>query len=94
MVQKKVVNIILRPKRQVTLPKYVCELLRISTGDVLELTVENASLIARPKKARSLIALKEIRRVFQRSGITEEELLKKGRTVRQSIVSERHGSRA
>ena len=60
MVRKKETVVILRPKRQVTLPREICERLGIKPGDVLELTVENSSLVAKPRKARSLEALKTI----------------------------------
>ena len=50
MVVRKVSDIVIRPKRQVTLPKDICDQLGIDTGDVLELTVENSVITARPRK--------------------------------------------
>ena len=92
MENKKSVNITLRPKRQVTLPREIVEQLGISTGDILEITVENTTLIARPRKNRALESLREIQQAFQRSGITEEELQEEGKRIRQEIVRERsHG---
>ncbi len=93
MMEKKVVDIMLRPKRQVTLPKEICDQLGIGPGDVLELTVEDSSIVARPRKTVALEALKEIQQAFQRSGITEEELQKAGRRVRQEVARERHGAK-
>jgi len=93
MAKKKVSSIVLRPKRQVTIPGDICERLGIQPGDMLELTVEDSVLIARPKKKISMEALKEIQQAFKRSGITEEELLEAGRKVRQEVAREKYGSR-
>ncbi len=93
MTEKKVANVVLRPKRQVTLPKEICNQLGIGPGDVLELTVEDSTIIARPRKMVALESLKEIQQAFQRSGITEEELQKAGRRVRQEVARERYGAK-
>ena len=94
MKEKNVANIVLRPKRQVTLPREVCDQLGIGPGDVLELTVEDSTIVARPRKTVALEALNEIQQAFRRSGITEAELQKTGRQVRQTTASERYGARA
>ncbi len=94
MTEKKVADVMLRPKRQLTLPGEICDQLGIEPGDVLELMVEDSTLIARPRKTIALEALKEIRKAFQRSGITEEELQKTGRRIRQEVARERYGARA
>ncbi len=94
MTEKKAADVVLRPKRQVTLPREICEQLGIGPGDVLELTVEDATLIARPRKTAALEALKEIQQAFQRSGITGEELQKAGRRIRQEVARERYGAKA
>ena len=93
MTGKKVADIVLRPKRQVTIPKEVCDQLGIGTGDVLELTVEDSTIVARPRKTVALEALKEIQQAFKRSGITEEELQKTGRRVRQEVAREHYGAK-
>ena len=90
---RKVANVVLRPKRQVTLPKEICNQLGIELGDVLELMVEDSALIAKPRKSVALEALKEIQQTFQRSGITEEELQEAGRRVRQEIARERYSAK-
>ncbi len=94
MAGKKGNDAVLRPKRQVTLPREICEQLGLMTGDILELAVENSRLVARPRKNRSLEALKEIQKAFLHSGVKEEELLEEGRRVRQEIARERHGGKA
>lgn len=94
MAEKKAADVVLRPKRQVTLPKEICDRLGIGPGDVLELTVEDSTIIARPRKTVALEALKEIRQAFRRSGISEEELQETGRRVRQEVARERYGAKA
>lgn len=94
MAVKKETDVVLRPKRQVTLPKEICERLGIEPGDVLELTVEDSSLVAKPRKTRSLEALKTIQQIFQCSGVTEDELLEAGRKARREIVGERSDDKA
>ena len=91
MAVRKVADIVIRPKRQVTLPKDICDQLGIDTGDVLELTVENSVITARPRKSAALESLKEIQQAFKRSGMAAEEVLNTGRRVREEIARERYG---
>ena len=94
MAAKKVSDIVIRPKRQVTLPKDICDQLGIDTGDVLELTVENSVITARPRKSAALESLKEIQQAFKRSGMDEEDILNTGRRVREEVARERYGVKA
>jgi len=94
MTERKAADVVLRPKRQVTLPREICDQLGIGPGDVLEVTIEDSVIIARPRKTAALEALREIQQVFQRSGITEEELQKTGRQVRREVIKERYGAKA
>lgn len=94
MTEKKASDVVLRPKRQVTLPKEICDQMGIQPGDVLELTVEDSTLIARPRKTVALEALKEIQKAFKRSGISEEELQESGRRIRQEVAREHYSVKA
>jgi AbrB family looped-hinge helix DNA binding protein len=94
MKEKKLDNVVLRPKRQVTLPREVCERLGIQPGDILEVTVEDCTLVARPRKAIALDALKEIQQAFKRSDVTEQELQEKGRQIRREVAREHYGAKA
>jgi len=94
MAAKKAADVILRPKRQVTLPKDICEQLGIGPGDVLEIRVEEATIVARPRKIAAIEALREIQQVFERSGVAEEEVQKTGRRIRQEVARERYGAKA
>lgn len=90
MAEKKT-NVVLRPKRQITIPRSICDQLGIKPGDSLELTVEGSVLKAEPRKRRALDALKEIHAAFERSGVTEEELLEEGRKTRRETTREGSG---
>ena len=89
MKEIKTTEVVLRPKRQMTLPREVCDSLGIQTGDILEITVNENILTARPRKTVALEALREIQQAFVRSRITEEELLKAGREIREEVARER-----
>lgn len=82
-------DVVLRPKRQITLPKDICDQLGVGPGDTLELIVEESVLKATPKKHKALDALNEIQETFRRSGISEGELLKEARNTRQEMARER-----
>lgn len=94
MAEKKPIDVVVRPKRQITLPKGVCEQLGIRPGDMLELSLEDSALVAKPKKVAALEALREIREAFERSGVTEDELQETGRRVRQEVIRERYAAKA
>lgn len=87
-------EVVVRPKRQVTLPKEICRQMEIAPGDTLELSLEDSKLVARPKKKIALEALHEIQQAFKHSGITEEELQKAGLTVRRKLLRNRHAIKA
>jgi len=86
-------NIVLRDKRQLTLPRDICEQLGIGPGDRLTLYVEDGALVAKPNKTIALEALRELRESFKNSGITLKELLANGRRIRKELVKEYYGDR-
>lgn len=83
-------TVVVRPRRQVTLPRQMCEALGVEPGDRLVLDVEDGVLIARPQRQAALDALEEVRRAMAESGVTEEELLESGRKVRQELFREKY----
>ena len=86
-------KIVLRDKRQLTLPREICEQLGIGPGDNLTLYVEDGVLVAKPNKTIALEALRELRESFKNSGITLKELLANGRRIRKELVKEYYGDR-
>ncbi len=90
---KKILNdIIIRDKRQVTLPRYICEQLGIEEGDRLSVYVEGDRLVAKAKKTVAVDALDELQQLFQSSEVTEKELLKTSRRIRRGLVKKHYGS--
>ena len=83
-------TIVLRPRRQVTLPRQVCEALGIQPGDRLVLEVSDGVLVARPGRAVALDALEALRRAIAASGVKEKELLESGRQVRDELFREKY----
>ena len=81
---------VLRDRRQVTLPREVCEALGIKPGDGLELRVQDGAVIIRPGRVAALEALEELRRAIAESGVTEEELLESGRQIRDDLFREKY----
>ena len=86
-------KIVLRDKRQLTLPREICEQLGIEPGDNLTLYVEDGALVAKPNKTIALEALRELRESFKNSGITLKELSANGRRIRKELVKEYYGDR-
>jgi AbrB family looped-hinge helix DNA binding protein len=87
-------DIVIRDKRQITLPRKVCEQLGIEPGDLLTLYVEGDKLVAKSKKSVALNALQELQRVFQTSDVTKNELLKTARRIRRELVAKEYGRKA
>lgn len=87
-------DVVIRDKRQITLPRRLCEKLGVEPGDKLSLYVEGGKLVARPKKSVVLDALQELHRVFQTSGISEKELLKTTLRTRRELVVKEYGRKA
>ena len=82
---------VLRPRRQLTLPRDICQQLGIDIGDQVELSAEDGRLVVTPSRKLALDALAEIRSAFARSGITEEELQRAAKEARTELVRERYG---
>ena len=82
---------VLRPRRQLTLPRDICRQLGIEVGDEVELSAEDGMLVVTPSKKLALDALAEIRNAFARSGVPEDELQRAARETRKELVRERYG---
>ena len=81
-------RVVVRERRQITLPREVCESLGIQIGDNIEIVVEEGAALLRPQRTAVLNALDEFRRAIAESGVTEDELLESGREVRRALFRE------
>lgn len=75
-------EVVVRERRQITLPADLCRQLGIRVGDHLEVRLEGNALIARPKRTTALQALRELQAVFASSRVGEEELQEYARKLR------------
>lgn len=92
MTKKLTDDIVIREKRQVTLPRYICEQLGIVEGDRLTVYVEGDRMVAKAKKTVAINALDELQKLFKSSEVTEKELLKTSRRIRRRLVKKHYGN--
>jgi AbrB family looped-hinge helix DNA binding protein len=90
-IERKTLQLTLRPRRQLTLPAELCDALDLEVGDRLEVTLSDDGLVVRPKKAVAMRALREIQKAFATSDLSEAELQEEGRLLRQELTRARHG---
>jgi antitoxin component of MazEF toxin-antitoxin module len=86
-------DLVLRARRQLTLPPEVCEALHIDTGDRLTWSLTEDGLVVRPRKQAGLAALRAVQEAFAASGISEEEMQQAAEEIRAQISRERYGER-
>jgi bifunctional DNA-binding transcriptional regulator/antitoxin component of YhaV-PrlF toxin-antitoxin module len=84
---------VIRDRRQITLPREVCEQLGVDVGDTVEMAVEGGALVITPSKKLALDALNEIQAAFARSSISEQELQRAAGQARTERARERYGRR-
>ena len=79
---------VLRGRRQLTLPRVICEALGLEEGANLSIEVQDGKLIGTPGRKKALDALAEVRKAFAESGVTLEELLAAAPRVRAEVAHE------
>ena len=84
-------RVVLRPRRQLTLPRSVCDALGVQPGDRLVLELVDGKLVVEPQRIRAMEALRALRRAIAESGVSEEEMLEGAREVREELFRERYG---
>lgn len=63
----------IRPRRQATIPEAILQQVGVGIGDQLVASVENETVVLKPKKQAFLDALKAIQKAVAQSGIPESE---------------------
>jgi antitoxin component of MazEF toxin-antitoxin module len=79
---------VLRGRRQLTLPRAICEALGLKEGADLSFEVQDGKLVGTPGRMKALDALAEVRKAFAASGVTLEELLAAAPQVRAEVAHE------
>jgi len=82
-------EIVVRQRRRITLPAKLCRQLGIQVGDRLQLRLEGGAVVARPKRALALQALRDLQAVFASSGVSEEEIQEYARKLREQLSAAR-----
>jgi AbrB family looped-hinge helix DNA binding protein len=90
-VRETMVRAIVRDRRQITLPAEVMKELGLKVGDAVEIEVEERTARITPSKEVALDALKELRRIFAESGISEKEFQADLRRIRKEMNKEQYG---
>lgn len=80
----------IRDRRQITIPKEVLEWMGISVGDKLVFKMDDQGVEVKSVEVRAMESLEAIGKAFRKAGITEEELQKSGREIREELVKERY----
>ena len=83
-------TVTVRAKRQLTLPKDICDELGLKPGDRLALEIHNGVLVAKPAGQAVLDALEAISKALHEVGVTEADLLEGGKQVRDELFRERY----
>lgn len=63
----------IRPRRQATIPRTLLQQVGVGVGDQFVASVQNATVVLKPKKQVFLDALAALQKAFQESGIPESE---------------------
>jgi hypothetical protein len=83
-------TVVLRPRRQITLSRQACESLGVKPGDRLAVEVAEGALVIRPGAAAALDAIEEFHRAIVESGVSEAEMLKSARKIRDELFREQY----
>jgi len=78
-------------KGQVTIPVEIREKLNLRKGDLVTFVETEEGVVIKPAEVVVSEALDEIGRALKERGISLEELIERGRGIRESIIEEEYG---
>jgi AbrB family looped-hinge helix DNA binding protein len=78
-------------KGQVTIPVEIREKLNLRKGDLVTFVETEEGVVIKPAEVVVSEALDEIGRALKERGISLEELIERGRAIRESIIEEEYG---
>src|SRR5688572_26430427 len=81
----------IQEKGQVTLPAAVRRRLGLKKGDLVAVTETPAGILITPQEVVATQALAEIGAALDEQGLSLEELIERGRTIRERLLAEQYG---
>lgn len=81
----------IQEKGQVTLPANLRRRLGLKRGDLVAVTETAEGILITPQEVVATRALAEIGAALAEQGITLEEMIERGRAIREQLVGERYG---
>jgi AbrB family looped-hinge helix DNA binding protein len=81
----------IQEKGQVTLPAAVRRRLGLKKGDLVAVTETPDGILITPQEVVATKALAEIGAALQEQGLSLEEMIERGRTIRGQLLDEHHG---
>lgn len=78
-------------KGQVTIPAQIRKKLKLKKGDLVIFEETEAGVIIRPAEVLVSQALVEIGKALQAKGATLDEIIERGRELREKLIEEEYG---
>jgi AbrB family looped-hinge helix DNA binding protein len=78
-------------KGQVTIPAQIRKKLKLKKGDLVIFEETEAGVIIRPAEVLVSQALVEIGKALQAKGVTLDEIIERGRELREKLIEEEYG---
>ena len=81
----------MQEKGQVTIPLEIRRKLKLRKGDLVTFVETEAGVVIKPAEIVASDALREIGKALRAKGVSPEELLKRGRSIRGDLLKEEYG---
>ena len=78
-------------KGQVTIPAQIRKRLKLKKGDLVIFEETDAGVMIRPAEVLVSQALVEIGKALQAKGVTLDEIIERGRELREKLIEEEYG---
>jgi len=78
-------------KGQVTIPARIRKKLKLNKGDLVIFEETEAGVMIRPAEVLVSQALVEIGKALQAKGVTLDEIIERGRELREKLIEEEYG---
>ena len=81
----------MQEKGQVTIPSRIRKKLKLKKGDLVIFEETEAGVVIKPAEVLVVDALTEISKVLQAKGVTLEEIMERGRLLRDGLIADEYG---